>query len=134
MLAATCAATVLLFACSRDINNKEAVRQGVVDYLNKRTGQTGLDMKLMDVAVSNVSFQDNEATATVSFKPKTGGAEGMSMNYALERRGDKWVVKGRKETGVNPHGATGMPGASMPSGTEMPPNHPPVQSPKPDNK
>jgi hypothetical protein len=131
---AAVAAALLACGCARDINSKDAVRQGVIDYLNKRREQTGLDMKLMNVDVSNVTFQKNEATATVSFQPKSGGAQGMSMNYVLERNGNQWVVKGRKESGVNPHGAQGMPGqamppAGMPSGA-MPPNHPSIPSPE----
>lgn len=128
---ASIAAALLLSGCSRDINNNEAVRQGVVDYLNKRTGQTGLDMKLMDVSVSNVTFQKNEAMATVSFQPKGGGTGGMSMNYVLERSGSQWVVKGRKESGMNPHGNQPLPEGQAPAGS-LPPGHPPT--PKPDKK
>lgn len=133
-------AAILASGCGRDINNNEAVRKGVVDYLTKRKGQTGLDMSLMDVSVSNVTFQKNEASATVSFQPKGGGASGMSMNYVLERQGNEWVVKGRKESGVNPHGAQGMPkGASEampadPSGAALPPGHPPTSTPPSDKK
>ncbi len=132
-------AVLLLAGCSKDISNNEAVRKGVVDYLSKRTGQTGLDMNLMDVTVTDVRFDRNEATATVAFKPKGGGSEGMSMNYALERQGNQWVVKGRKETGMNPHGGQ-MPGQMAPggmpgSGAAMPPNHPPIEKKAPsDNK
>jgi hypothetical protein len=134
-------AASLVCGCSRDINNKDAVRKGVVDYLNKRKSQTGLDMTLMNVDVSNVTFERNEATATVSFQPKTGAAQGMSMNYVLERKANEWVVKGRKESGVNPHGAEGMPGAqgmpgampADPSGA-LPPGHPPTSTPPSDKK
>ena len=125
-------AAILIAGCSHSIDNKDAVRQGVIDYLNKRREQTGLDMGLMNVTVSNVAFQKNEATATVSFQPKSGGMQGMSMNYVLERRGDKWVVKGRKESGMNPHGAQGMqgmPGQGMPPAGQsgaLPPGHPPT--------
>jgi hypothetical protein len=133
-------ASILATGCSHDINNKEAVRQGVIDYLNKRREQTGLDMSLLNVDVSNVAFQKNEATATVSFQPKGGGAQGMSMNYVLERRGDKWVVKGRKESGMNPHGAQGMPGmpgmGMPPAGQSgaLPPGHPPTSGAPSDKK
>ncbi len=134
----TCTVLVALFlvcGCARDINNKEAVRKGVVDYLTKRKGQTGLDMQLMNVDVSNVTFQKNEAAATISFQPKTGGMQGMSMNYVLERKGNEWVVEGRKESGVNPHGAQGMPEAMPvdPSGA-LPPGHPPTGAPPSDQK
>lgn len=127
-------AAFLATGCSRNIDNKEAVRQGVLDYLNKRREQTGLDMSLMKVEVANVAFDKNEATATVSFLPKGGGAQGMSMNYVLERRGDKWVVKGRKESGMNPHGAQGMPGMPGAGPGAMPPGHPPTAGAPSDKK
>jgi hypothetical protein len=134
-IALAAAAFGLLCACSRNINNKEAVRQGVIDYLNKRSAETGLDMKLIDVDVTSVQFQNNDARAAVSFNAKgaTGGA--MLMNYTLERHGSKWVVKGRAESGMNPHGAQGMPPAQggslqpVPPGGQsqpLPPGHPPV--------
>lgn len=129
------AAFGLLCACSRNINNKEAVRQGVIDYLNKRSAETGLDTKLINVDVTSVQFQNNDAHAAVSFNAKgaTGGA--MLMNYTLERHGDKWVVKGRAESGMNPHGAQGMPSPGSdslqpaPPGRQaqpLPPGHPPI--------
>ena len=133
------AAATLLAGCNREINNKDAVRQGVVDYLTKRTGQTGLDMNLMNVEVTTVSFQNNEAHATIAFKPKGQDAPGagMTMNYVLERRGDKWVVKGRQESGMSPHGGSPAPGNAMPQGDAtggIPPNHPPVEGAKPPKK
>ena len=103
LLSLLVAIAVFVVGCGRDINNKDAVRKGVVDYLNKRSGQTGLDLNNMNLEVTSVSFQKNEAHATVSFKPKgTEASSGMSMNYVLERQGDQWVVKGRQESGVEP--------------------------------
>jgi hypothetical protein len=105
---------VILAACSKDIQNTEAVRQGVVDYLQQRTAETGLDVNSLVVTVSSVSFEKDVARANVAFSPKSApGVTGMSMNYVLDRKGDKWVVKGRQ---VNPGGAHGA--------GEMPPGHP----------
>jgi hypothetical protein len=107
-------AVLFLAACSKDIQNTEAVRQGVVDYLQQRTAETGLDVNSLVVTVSSVSFEQDVARATVAFSPKSApGATGMSMNYVLDRKGDKWVVKGRQIAPGNPHGAV-----------EMPPGHP----------
>ena len=139
-LALPLVAAILLVSCNRsDVNSKEAVRKGVVDYLDKRKAQTGLDMNLMNVEVTNVTFDKNEAHATVSFRPKDtkSGASGMAMSYVLERRGDEWVVKGRQESGMNPHGGgtPGMPGSGamgtapggpLPETPQLPPNHPPM--------
>src|SRR5258708_27697603 len=79
------AALVLLSGCRKDIQNKDAVRQGVLNYLAKRS-----DLTAMDVAVSNVSFHKDEANATVHFHAK-GSPEPracMVIRYILERKGD----------------------------------------------
>ena len=107
-------ALLYLAGCSKDIQTTEAVRQGVVEYLQQRTAETGLDVNSLVVTVSSVSFEQDVARATVAFSPKSApGAAGMSMNYVLDRKGDKWVVKGRQ---VNPGGAHGA--------AELPPGHP----------
>ena len=120
-------AATLLAACSRDIQNSEAIRLGVVDYLKARAAQTGLDPNMMNVDVTSVSFQQDQARATVYFRPKNGPENGgMQMNYVLDRKGSQWVVRGRTENGASPHGAPADPGATP----VLPPNHPPVGSPK----
>lgn len=122
---ASLAIILLLAGCSRNIQNTEAVRQGIIAYLNARTSQTGLDLYQMQVDVTSVSFQGGtQARAAVFFRPKSGGDGGMQMNYTLDRQGDKWVVRGRQETGVNPHGGAGFPAPAP----QLPPNHPPIES------
>jgi hypothetical protein len=116
------AVAVLLAACAKDIQNKEAVRLGVVDYLKTRQAQTGLDMNLMQVDVTTLSFSGTEARAAVFFRPKGGdGGGGMSINYVLDRKGDHWVVRGKQENGSNPHGAGGE--TALP---QLPPDHPSI--------
>ena len=118
-------AVVSLGACSRDIQNSEAIRQGVVDYLKAKTAQTGLDVNLMEVDVTSVSFEKDQARASIYFRPKNGPQDGgMQMNYVLDRKGDQWVVRGRTESGANPHGLP--PGGAPPQ--PLPPNHPSVGS------
>jgi hypothetical protein len=110
-------AALLPAACSRDIQNEAAVRQGVMDYLSARRD---LNLSQMQVDVSSVSFRQNEADVTVSFRPKGGQASsGMQMRYTLERRGNRWVVKGR---GTGPHGQ--MPAPTP--GSRLPAGHPPI--------
>jgi hypothetical protein len=113
------AALSLLAACSKDIQNKDAVRASIIDHLKERQPKTGLNMDLMQVDVTTITFSSsgNEAQANVTFTPKQGGS-GMKMPYTLDRKGDKWVVRARGEGGENPHGAAGLPA--------MPPGHPPV--------
>lgn len=142
-LIAALAGIVLLAGCKKDIQNKDAVRQGVMSYLSKRS-----DLLAMDVTVDSVAFHDDEATAEVHFQAKgnTSPAAGMSMQYVLERKDGQWVVKGR--TGANaahgesaaPSGAAagqgsgpgpldGMPHSGLPSGGgagALPPGHPAI--------
>ena len=121
-------ATILVMcaaaACHRGIDTEEAVRQGVIEYLSKRSN---LNVAGMNVEVTSVSFRQNEADAVVAFTAK-GASPGqpMTMRYTLERQGDHWVVKEKAETGANPHGA-----AASASGTQLPPGHPPVERSEP---
>jgi hypothetical protein len=113
----------VITACNRAPESKEAVREGIIDHLGKNTG---LDLKAMDIDVTNVSFQGSRATATVGFRPKNSPDAGMSMNYTLERQGKKWIVQ---KTAGSGHGTAADP-APPPSGA-LPPGHPPV-APQPD--
>jgi hypothetical protein len=104
------ASLVLIAACSKDIQTTEAVRQGILDDLQQRKATTGVDPGMLDVNVSAVSFEKDQARANVAFTPKSApGSGGMNMTYVLERQGAKWIVKGRQVGGANPHGAQGMP-------------------------
>lgn len=101
---------VCLAACNRGNNDKEAVRQAIVDAVAAR----GLNIKGMTVDVTAVQFTGNHAEATVEFTP-AGGApgSGMSMKYQLEQQGSKWAVTGRKDAGL-PHGGGAMPSGQGP--------------------
>jgi hypothetical protein len=114
------AVLALLTACTKDIQNKDAVRGAIVDYLQAREAKTGLKMDSMQVEVSTMAFSSsgNEAHVTVKFTPKGGGA-GMDLPYTLDRNGSKWVVRAHAEGGENPHGGSALP--AMPA---MPPGHP----------
>ncbi len=109
----TCVLVLLaaLSACNRGNQSKEAIRQGVVDYLSGKTSSLALNMSAMDVQVTNVTFNGNQADAAVSITPKGTPGAGMNMNYHLEQEGSKWVVKGRKESGGSPHGGGMAPSA-----------------------
>ena len=126
-LLATVTIAVCSSGCNRGIDTPEAVRQGIIDYLAKRSN---LNVSGMNVEVTSVSFRKNQADATVAFTAR-GANPGnpMSMRYTLERRGNQWVVKEKAESGANPHaGAAGQPQASPGA---MPPGHPPVDPAKP---
>jgi hypothetical protein len=108
-----------LAACNRGNQSKDAVRQGVLDYLASK----GLNMAGMNVEVTAVQFNGERAEASVSITAKGGAAgTGMAPVYVLEQKGGKWAVTGRKETGEAPHGAGGAaPGGENPHGGAMPP-------------
>jgi hypothetical protein len=111
------AALSLLAACTKDIQNTDAVRGAIVDYLNARPDKMG---QSVNVQISSLTFASSgkEAHANVMFTPKAGGG-GMQMAYVLDRKGDSWVVRAHAEGGENPHGAAGLPA--------LPPNHPPME-------
>ena len=114
-------------ACKRSIDNQEAVRQAVIDYLSKRSN---LNVSAMNIDVASVTFRSNEADAVVAITAR-GAAPGqpMSMRYTLERQGDHWAVKGKADAGGSPHGAgaANPHGVAEPSGAgELPPGHPAV--------
>jgi hypothetical protein len=122
-----------LAGCHRDIQNEDAVKRGVMDYLATRQG---LNVASMDVSIASTVFRANEVDATVIFSPKgSGAAQPMTIHYLLEKKGDRWVVKPRAGGGQNPHGGmgsnphgdgTGMPeGGGRPAGA-LPPGHPTV--------
>jgi hypothetical protein len=122
-----------LAGCHRNMQNEDAVKRGVMDYLSTRQG---LNIASMDVSVASMIFRQNEVDATVTFTPKgSNAAQPMSIPYTLERKGDRWVVKPRAAAGQNPHGGMGanphgagmgMPeGGGAPAGA-LPPGHPTV--------
>jgi hypothetical protein len=96
-----------LAGCHRSIQNEDAVKQGVMDYLSTRQD---LNLASMNVSVTSMTFRQDQANVMVTFAPKgEGPAQPMSIAYTLERKGDRWVVKPRAAGGQNPHGG---PGAS----------------------
>jgi outer membrane murein-binding lipoprotein Lpp len=126
-------AAVALAACSRNIQTKEAIERAVREYLNSKTAQTGLDMNAMTIEVTSMSFEKDQAQAGVYFKLKSGDG-GMQMQYALDRKGDQWVVRGLTGVGSGPHapGSTATAPGSAPKGDTppLPPNHPKLDGPK----
>jgi hypothetical protein len=108
-----------LSGCNRASQSKEAIRQGVIDYV---TGK--VNVGAMDVDVVSIDFKGAEADATVAFRAKGSDASsGLQMRYTLEQKSGKWVVKDKAQAGGSPHG-TGM----QPRGSELPPGHPPMNS------
>ncbi|MBZ5632345.1 MAG: hypothetical protein LAO55_04385 [Acidobacteriia bacterium] len=117
---------LLLAACGqKNIENKEAIRQAVIEYLTARQAQTGLDVSTMDVNVMAMTFERDTARATVEFRVKNGDG-GMQINYTLDRKGDKWVVQARQDSGQG-HGVVAPgSGTTSPGAGQLPPGHPSI--------
>jgi hypothetical protein len=116
-----------LAACNRGLdNNKDAVRQGVVDYLSAKN----FNVKGMTVDITSVKFDGQHADAMVSMAPKGGpSGTGMMLSYRLDQKDGKWVVTGpagghpgseMPADGANPHGGS-MPPGDNPHGGSMAP-------------
>jgi hypothetical protein len=105
---------VCLAACHRGNESKDAVRQGVLDYLATK----GMTAAAMDINVADVKFNGDKADATVSFAAKGTGAGQMSIQYHLELKDGKWAVVGRGDAGQ--HGGGQLPPGAAPQGGAMP--------------
>ena len=137
-IAAVAVFIACLAACKSASQNSEALRQGVTDYLTK----AGLNVKGMDLALSNAKFDGNKADVTVSFSVKGTTQVAMTKNYHLEQQAGQWTVVGSAggsehgqmapgapaAGGENPHAGVAMPaappsggGSKMPSPESLPP-------------
>jgi hypothetical protein len=110
---------LVLSACDNGLKTKEKVQAAIIDRLQNHSG---LDLKSMDVATTNVSFENSLAYATVSFHPKGDPnlKSGMTMKYTLEARDGKWVV-----TKVGDSAGHSMSNPMQSGSSEnLPPGHP----------
>jgi hypothetical protein len=130
-------ALVLLSACSdANIDNKDAVRVAMLEYLEKNKTSTGLDPAAMDISVDAVQFERDTARATVSFLIK-GTSQGMQGNYTLTREGGKWGKVSRQNLTAAPHGVDSVNAPAAPtlpvpiqgSQSTLPAGHPSVTAP-----
>ena len=130
-----CALIAVTGCSNRNVDSLEAVKQGVIKDISKN-----VNVGAMDVNVVSVSFRDTEADAVVSFAPKGGpAAQGLTMNYTLERQGGEWHIKKRGSMqghGAQPSGGQ-MGGSTTGDGqlgegrmggnpSNLPPGHPPL--------
>ena len=129
-LAITAILTCVLTGCNRASESKEAIRESVINHVSGK-----VNVGSMDVDVTSISFKGNEADATVTFRPKGAGpGAGLQMQYTLEQKAGKWVVKDKAQAGGSPHGAInpGAEAANPHGGSgatgQMPPGHPPLDS------
>jgi hypothetical protein len=110
-------------ACNRGNQSKEAIRQGVLDHLKS----SSVNLAAMDMDVTEVQFNGNNADATVTFKPKGSAiAQGMALHYRMQEKDGRWAVVGIQESGhsgsvpqgmPNPHGSGAVPLPDNPHGS-----------------
>ncbi|MFI5097371.1 MAG: hypothetical protein ACHQT6_05295 [Candidatus Acidiferrales bacterium] len=121
-LAALLGATLLFAgACKSKVDDKEAIRSGIVKYLGSLKT---LNVSAMDINITQATVNGNQAQAQVEIRLKNSPPDGASMklSYNLEKRGDEWaVVKSQPVGGTMQHPAPG----EMPAGG-LPPGHPNV--------
>lgn len=103
-------------ACKSDTDYKEAIRTGVVKHLSSKQG---LNVPNMEITVTQLSVNGNQATAQVEIRAKgaENSANTMNLSYNLEKRGNEWaVIKGTPAGGSLQHPAPSeMPYAGHPS-------------------
>jgi hypothetical protein len=119
-------AVLFAVACKSKTDEKEAIRAGVIKHL---AALNMLNLNNIDVNVTQATVDGNQAQAQVEIRAKGGdsGGNAMRIGYALERRGEEWVVL--KSTGMSGGMQHPGPGEAPPAGTTpgaMPPGHPNV--------
>jgi len=120
---ATLLGTVLLLtgACKSKVDNKDAIRDGVMKHI---AGMNGLNLNNMTVTITQATINGDKAEANVDIRAKNGdpNAPPMQLVYQLQKQGAEWVVlKGQPSGGGMQHPA---PGDEMPPQGTMPPGHP----------
>jgi hypothetical protein len=142
---------VLLFpGCKKQESDTDGIRSGINQHL---ASLKTLNLGAMDMNVTNVSIQGNQAHAQVEFTPKGGAGEGAGMQvaYSLEKKDGQWVVQSSQPTGgsLQHPSSTGdapidstsespdslpnfrdlVPGAA--NSNALPPGHPSIQDQQP---
>jgi hypothetical protein len=143
-------ALLCLFAgCKKQESDSDGIRTGINEHLSSLKT---INLSAMDMNITNVSIQGNQAQAQVEFRPKTGGPPGaaMQVSYSLAKQNGLWVVQNTQPMGgsiqhpgpgENPHMNGNAPssgalpnfrdlvpggGNSNGSSNSLPPGHPPI--------
>jgi hypothetical protein len=122
---------VVVAGCNRSNQNRDAIRQGVLDHL----ATASINVAAMDMDLTAVQFNGDKADVTVMFRPKgVSAAAGMALHYRMQEKDGRWAVveiqdsghSGATPPGVsNPHGGGATPAdnprGAMPSPEDLPP-------------
>jgi len=136
---------VFFAGCKKQESDADAIRSGINQHL---ASLKTLNLGAMDMNITNVSIQGNQAQAQVEFKPKTGAPQGAGMQvaYSLQKQNGLWIVQNTQPAGgsiqhpgpgENPHmNGTSPSSGSMPNfrdlvpgsgnSNSLPPGHPPI--------
>jgi len=108
---------VLFAGCKKQESDADGVRAGINQHL---VSLKTINLGAMDMNVTNVSVQGNEAQAQVEFKPKSGGppGAGMQVSYSLQKQNGQWVVQNTQPMGGSIQHPG--PGENPPAGSSMP--------------
>jgi hypothetical protein len=89
---------VLFGGCKKQESDEDAIRAGINQHL---ASLKTLNLDAMDMNVTNVSIQGNQAQVQVEFKLKTGAPQGAGMQvaYSLEKQNGVWVVQNSQPAG-----------------------------------
>src|SRR5258708_38131183 len=80
-------------ACKRSIDNQEAVRPAVIDYLAKRSN---LNVSALNGDVTSVTFRSNEADPLVANTARGAApAQPTAMRYTPGRERSYWAGTGK---------------------------------------
>jgi hypothetical protein len=135
---------VFFGGCKKQESDSDGIRAGINQRLSSLNT---LNLGVMEMNITSVSIQGNQAQAQVEFRPKTGAPQGAGMlvAYSLEKQNGKWVVQNSAPAGgmiehpapgQNPHlNSTSPSSTTLPnfkdlvnsgSGSSLPPGHLPV--------
>jgi hypothetical protein len=131
--------------CQKQETDADGIRSGINQHL---ASLKTLNLTAMDMNITNVSVQGNQAQARVEFKPKAGAPQGAGMQvaYSLEKQNGLWVVQNSQPAGgsiqhpgpgESPHMNAASPSSGslpnfrdlVPGGggsSDLPPGHPPI--------
>jgi len=75
-------------ATAPSASDRDAIAQAIQQHLSNNKG---INMAAMDMTLTDVSIQGDQAQASAEFRLKQGGTS-MLMNYSLERHAGGWIV------------------------------------------
>ena len=99
-LLALCLLLTVVTGCARQapVNDRADVEKAIQDYVNSRPI---LSPSAMSMEVEQVSFQGDQAEATVLFHGREQVQSGVALRYVLKRTGSRtWVVEPDKTRGI----------------------------------